>query len=47
MKNIFSKEVLQFLNCFDGNIYRTVPDNLLVYELAKNNESLVKNLPLQ
>ena len=34
MKNIFSKEVLQFLNCFEGNIYRTIPDNLLVYELA-------------
>lgn len=30
----FSKEVLQFLNCFDGNLYRAVPDNILVYELA-------------
>ncbi len=29
----FSKEVLQFLDCFDGNIYTTVPDNILVYEL--------------
>lgn len=29
----FSKEVLQFLDCFDGSVYTTVLDNLLVYEI--------------